>query len=167
VRTYVRAWWSGFPRSWAYSSIGPNRQRLFFHSRTFSPLATATTFNASSMRRPPACSASQPAPISRRTRPNLAPCRSRRHCRDPSTSLGMAMACKAPPPPQHHLEVTGHHCFRRPLKHEFVGYRSPPPGRPWSPATSCFKFVKHFTLMFQVFHLDVAKSRYGMFHMLQ
>jgi hypothetical protein len=38
---------------------------------------------------------------------------------------------------------------------ELAGYHTPPPGRPWPPATlRCFRC---FRLMFQVFHLNVAK----------
>jgi hypothetical protein len=40
---------------------------------------------------------------------------------------------------------------------ELASYRRSPLGRPWSPATLCFKCFSCFRLMFQVFHLDVTK----------
>jgi flagella basal body P-ring formation protein FlgA len=63
------------------------------------------------------------------------------------------MSCKAPPPLRRHQEIVGR-CSQRPLKPESTVYRSPPLGRPWPPATPCFR---RFKLMFQVVHLDVAK----------
>jgi hypothetical protein len=36
-----------------------------------------------------------------------------------------------------------------------------PPGRPWPPSTSCFKCFRRFRLMFEAFHLNVAKVDLG------
>jgi hypothetical protein len=64
--------WSKHPRSWACVSIGPNRQCTFFHSRTFSPLATIVI-------RPPT--------LSCRSVPHLVPCEASTAATHPPRSL--------------------------------------------------------------------------------
>jgi hypothetical protein len=44
-----------------------------------------------------------------------------------------------------------------PPRPKLASYRSLPQGRPWPPTTPCFKCFRRFKLMFQVFHLNVAK----------
>jgi hypothetical protein len=102
MRTSARACRSKRPRSRACVSIESNKQCPFFHSRIFFPLANATTFIASFARSSRDARSARPilrhtAPISRCT-PSC-PMRGVHH-RDPSTSLGAAMVCKAPPPPK-------------------------------------------------------------------
>jgi hypothetical protein len=48
-----------------------------------------------------------------------------------------------------------------PSRPELASYRIPQPGRPWLSATPCLKCFRRFQLMFQVFHLNVAKVNIG------
>jgi hypothetical protein len=49
---------------------------------------------------------------------------------------------------------------------ELASYWSSSPSRVWPPAKLCFKCFKHFKLMFQMFHVNVA-NRSWILHMLQ